>query len=66
MATMKFTLEIELGNDGMRTGYQVANALYRIAELFSHRHDDLPKAQGVVRVGRDNLYRTVGKWTVQP
>lgn len=38
---MKFTLEIELGNDAMQNGRDVALALKRLgAKLVDHRFDD--------------------------
>jgi hypothetical protein len=60
---MRFTLEIELGNDAMTTGYNVAAALRRVsgqvAELVKK---DLPGAEGAIRDVNGN---TVGKWEVR-
>lgn len=58
---MKFTVEIELGNDGMRTNADVAAAL----EALAQRLEDLgagwapPQAEGTIMDGNGN---TVGRW----
>jgi hypothetical protein len=61
---MRFTLEIELGNDAMQTGYNVARAMREasnhVAELVKK---DLPGAEGRIRDVNGN---TVGKWQVLP
>ena len=54
---MKFTLEIELGNDAMRTANDVANALDRIA-------DEVLFVGLTGRAIRDTNGNTVGKWEV--
>ncbi len=60
---MKFVLEIELGNDAMRTGDDIAKALRHLsARLIPYRKSDLPGASG--RVGDVNG-NTVGRWLVE-
>lgn len=62
---MKFTLTIELGNEAMQTGYDVADALREIADriyprgLTEHRN-----AVSLVGLVRDINGNTVGSWQV--
>lgn len=60
---MKFRLEIELGNDAMRTGADVADALRGVA----HRIDSLsetPKEMGPAGMVYDANGNAVGDWVV--
>jgi hypothetical protein len=56
---MKFTLEIELGNDAMRSAYQLGERLKLVADQVSRR-DLLAET---VRIS-DLNGNTVGKWEV--
>lgn len=65
---MKFTLEIELGNDAMRKPKHVASALKGIADTLSDR---IGMGQSIGAFGsntegriRDINGNTVGKWEV--
>lgn len=65
---MKFTVEIELGNDAMREGPHVAQALNEIANIIRFE-DDLTRPTGskygiANRDGaiRDGFGNKVGKW----
>jgi len=58
MITTRFTLEIELGNDGMRTSQHVAEALYEIAQRVYPRHEE----EGKIRDVNGN---TVGGWSFE-
>lgn len=62
---MKFTLEIELGNDAMQTQGDVRGALAKV----SRRLDYYGTAESVLTVGQydvicDENGNTVGKWEV--
>ena len=62
---MRFTLEIELGNDAMQTGQDVAGALRKEAQRLAEfcKKDLRPGAEGLIRDVNGN---TVGKWQVLP
>ena len=55
---MKFTLEIELGNDAMQSPYDVAKALQVIAEDL-RRNGFADEGTGVIRDANGNR---VGTW----
>ena len=60
---MKFVLEIELGNEGMQSGEQVAGAIRRVATKIDSPFDnwEMEGDQGIIRDINGN---TVGKWVV--
>ncbi len=58
---MKFTLEIELGNDAMQTGDDIRQILRNVAHIM--RISDLPNV-GDEGAFRDVNGNTVGKWEV--
>ncbi len=59
---MKFTLEIELGNEGMRTDVDIRDALHKTA--YKTSMSSIPEAgdDGPVY---DYNGKTVGKWEVK-
>jgi hypothetical protein len=59
---MKFTLEIELGNDAMRTPWDVAGALSSAVMALQDNSRDL--ADGENGILRDFNGNTVGGWKV--
>jgi hypothetical protein len=67
---MKFTLEIELGNEAMQYGHDIAKALEQVGELLKYR--DAQDSQSVEnwdaydRKGnvKDHNGNRVGKWAV--
>ncbi len=62
---MKFILEIELGNEAMKTGMDIATALERVASRFHNNYpfaEDLP---GLVRGIMDANGNTVGSWKIE-
>lgn len=61
---MKFTLEIELGNDAMQTRRDVESALRKLGQNVKYMSD--PPEDGDEGTIRDDNGNTVGKWTVQP
>ena len=58
---MKFTLEIELGNDAMQTYADIARATQRIFSDFSRRHEDAEDDAGRIYDVNGNK---VGFWEV--
>lgn len=68
---MKFTLEIELGNEAMQYGHDLAKALEQVSELL--KYHDAQEAQSVEdwdvydRKGsvKDHNGNRVGKWEVR-
>lgn len=52
-----FTLNIDLGNDGMRDGFDIADALRQVAAKL-----DLGATSGKIA---DNNGNTVGKWSIK-
>lgn len=60
---MKFTLEIELGNDAMRTGADVAEVLERLAHHMGTRNW-AALSEGECQHVHDLNGNTVGKWEV--
>jgi hypothetical protein len=60
---MKFTLEIELGNEAMRTGADVGRALDNTVVPWLIDIGNLPLTREHGRV-RDINGNTVGKWEV--
>lgn len=64
---MKFTLEIELGNDAMQDGNDVARALHSLADKMALREceygDGLYYDGSAVGI-KDANGNTVGKWEV--
>jgi fido (protein-threonine AMPylation protein) len=68
---MKFTLEIELGNDAMQTPAQIANALHDVEGRLRDTHSML-RGNGIsfeftpsgIHPFRDANGNTVGKWEV--
>ena len=64
---MKFKLEIELGNDAMRTARHVNAALRKVAaSILCHEDDDEEGLEGKVISGviLDENGRKVGRWEV--
>jgi hypothetical protein len=61
---MTFILHIDLGNDAMQTGLDVANALRGVADKLTD--DDLAEADAYDRSGniRDTNGNKVGNWKV--
>jgi hypothetical protein len=59
---MKFTLEIELGNDAMQTNDDIAKSLQTLAHRLSQMHRD--PVDGDKWNIRDANGNTVGKWEV--
>lgn len=59
---MKFILEIELGNEGMQTGPDVAESLQTIAHDIKHY---LGPIEGSRQPIHDINGNTVGKWEVR-
>lgn len=58
-----FTLTIELGNDAMRNGSDLAHALHEVAgRLDGTMAVDLPGTEGRIR---DENGNTVGRWEVR-
>jgi hypothetical protein len=57
---MKFKLEIELGNDGMRTKEHLQLALREVAEALKDAH----AFGGEGRI-KDSNGNTVGKWSLR-
>ena len=59
----KFTIKIELGNDAMRTGFDIAGALKDVARAVGH-FEDLTERGTVAKEGRirDLNGNTVGEW----
>lgn len=67
---MTFTLSIELGNDAMRSGADIADVLRTTATLLDDPHltfDDPADESGYDRNGRlrDANGNTVGAWKVR-
>jgi hypothetical protein len=58
--TMKFTLEIELGNDAMMTGADVIKSLKNSLK----DEEELPLDEGTAGMLWDENGNTVGKWSV--
>jgi hypothetical protein len=59
---MKFTLEIELGNDDMQTSEDVSRILLDLSEaIVDYDMSDSKSGPGVVR---DTNGNAVGKWEV--
>ena len=58
---MKFTLEIELGNEAMQTGDDVALALRRLSVKLVDARIDVGADRGTIRDANGNA---VGKWAV--
>jgi hypothetical protein len=56
---LKFTLEIEMGNEAMRTYADIASATRRIFADFSHRSDVVDDDEGRIY---DANGSKVGKW----
>lgn len=61
---MKFLLQIELGNDAMQTGQDVASALDLIAEPRATLPTLTMLSDGDSGNIRDSNGNTVGKWEV--
>lgn len=59
------TVTLELGNDAMRTGADLAGALERIGAAIAATVDD---TAGTIAAGtvRDDNGNTVGRWTLEP
>lgn len=60
---MKFTLTIDLGDDAMQTGDDIANALRGIAVLVAEEYGSSPAFPDIGRVADVNG-NTVGTWKV--
>jgi hypothetical protein len=58
---MKFTLEIELGNDAMSTDEDVARALHRLGSWFEENSTMFEQRTGWVMDANGN---DVGRWRV--
>lgn len=59
---MEFKLTIELGNDAMQDGAEVAEALEQVAAKV---HYELPLVAGEPHMVRDANGNTVGRWEVR-
>jgi hypothetical protein len=59
---MKFTLEIELGNDAMQTCDDVGRAIREVAEEFLDCMDEPTPVRDILI--KDINGNTVGKWEV--
>ena len=64
---MKFTLKIELGNEAMETGEDVAIALRKQADYIATRYSmgNIQTANAWHNIMDENG-NTVGHWTVKP
>lgn len=58
---MKFTLEIELGNDAMQTYADIAHAVRRIFSDFANRHENAADDMGRIYDINGNK---VGTWEI--
>lgn len=58
---MKFKLEIELGNDAMLTGEDVARALRKVADVVESCTPYVVKAEGPGTIRDENGHK-VGTW----
>ncbi len=58
---MRFTLEIELGNEAMRTFDHVADALYGVRQLMQGLDEPDSPCSSIIRDVNGN---TVGMWEV--
>ena len=62
---VKFTLEIELGNDAMQTPFDVSIALAALGARFAARENwGAPTGQTDAGTLRDRNGNTVGRWQV--
>ena len=59
----QFILKIQLGNDAMQTGYDIAGALREIADKV-YDNEDMREFTGVKRI-MDLNGNTVGSWMVK-
>lgn len=64
MAPTTFIIKISLGNEGMRTGYDIAHAIRDVAYLMQDRGDceEIRKASGNIKDINGN---TVGSWRIE-
>ena len=58
---MKFTLNIELGNDAMQTGADISDALHKLAGKVYGFDDAIEGERGVIM---DTNGNKVGEWEV--
>jgi hypothetical protein len=58
----RFTLEIEMGNDSMQTGGDIADALRKIADDCDTRRGGKDESGRI----RDENGNTVGHWEINP
>ena len=59
----RFTLTIDLGNDAMQTGDDIARALQAVAHTVSSRYDGTTPPDDTAPI-RDENGNTTGRWTI--